>query len=543
MKINKILACGVAVAMMAGAVYADDFDFGSDDFGFGGFGGDTEAASAVEITGEAKVDARSYINGDDKAKDLPVDADAAAKLDVKYSSSKADAEVVLNLNSATLKDYPEDILNELVLTGYLGNFKLEAGKMKVVWGKGDKLHVIDNFNADDYTDFIIPDYLDRRIATPMVKGSYAFDYSNDVLSNMKIEAVYTPFLPTDRFATSGRWTPAQVSALTDGVTATVTAAMEPIISNLEHARIAADKLIEAGEDASKLGALAVANGYTADLAGIGAYVAKVKGDFAAANTAYIMALNNASALSADPSVLYPNTNTLKYGQAGVRFTASVGTVDLGASYYYGHYKQPSANALKMQSFVTKYLSGAEVTDSDKFLEYDQKQTFGLEAATILWHFNVRGEAAYNLTKDTDGTDPFVHNNSIQWLGGFDIDLPIWNMNLNVQETGTYILKNDEIESSMYKAYDVDYAVNGYCNNRIVANITTSFKNDQICPEVTVMYGINNGDLVVMPKIVYKPVSELSLIASGMYMWNKDDNSEFVAWKDNNFFQIGASISF
>ena len=75
-------------------------------------------------------------------------------------------------------------------------------------------------------------------------------------------------------------------------------------------------------------------------------------------------------------------------------------------------------------------------EKDKFLSYDKKQTFGLEASSIIWHFNVRGEFAYNLTDDTDGTDPWVHNNSIAWLGGFDIDLPFWNANLNVQETGS-----------------------------------------------------------------------------------------------------------
>lgn len=182
------------------------------------------------------------------------------------------------------------------------------------------------------------------------------------------------------------------------------------------------------------------------------------------------------------------------------------------------------------------------------LDYDRKQTFGLEGATVLWHFNVRGEFAYNLTDDVDGTDPWVHNNSIAWLGGFDIDLPFWNANLNVQETGTFILHGDECDKNHeqyaeYSADDVDYAKNGYTNNKIVCNFTTSFLNDKLCPEITAMYSIENGDLVILPTLAYKPDQNLTLTAKGMYIWCKDDDSEFAAWKKNSFVSLSARYQF
>lgn len=513
MKLNKLLMAGITATLVLGSAYADNFDFG-------GFGDET-SSSPVEVSGAVSTTARAYISGDDAVEDLPMAGDVDADLSVKYSGSQADAEIKLNLNKTTLFENQKAIIDEAYITTYVGNMKLEAGQMKTVWGKGDKLHVIDNFNADDYSDFIIPDYIDRRIATPMVKVSYAFDYSDNVLSNMKIEGIYTPFLPTDNFATSGRWTPGQVQALTGAVTEKATTKLAAVISNLETARLGfAAKAKNPGSDE-----------YNAAYANL-----------QAANQAYIFALNNASALESDSSILYPDTNTLKYGQAGARFTYSLGPVDMGLSYYYGYYKQTSVNALKMDSYLTKYINNQPVTEEDKFLAYDQKQTFGIEAATILWHFNVRGEACYNLTEDVGGKDPFVHNNSIQWLGGFDIDLPIANMNVNVQETGTYVLNNDEITGPM-AAYDVDYNTNGYSNNKIVTNITTSFANEKVLPEVTVMYGIENGDVVVMPKLVVKPTGEVSLTLSGMYLWCKDDNSEFAGWDKNNFVQIGASLSF
>ena len=213
---------------------------------------------------------------------------------------------------------------------------------------------------------------------------------------------------------------------------------------------------------------------------------------------------------------------------------------MGLSYYYGWYKQPSFNESKLNNFLETYLANGEVSESDKFLAYDRKQTFGLEMSSIIWHFNVRGEFAYNLTDDTDGTDLWVHNNSIAWLGGFDIDLPFWNANLNVQETGSFVLHGDECDKN---TMDVDYNKTGYTNNKIVANVTTSFLNDKVAPEVTVMYGIERGDLVVMPKLAFKPDQNLTLTASGMYIHCADEDSEFYAWRKNSFVSIGANYQF
>ena len=618
MKLNtkKIIAASLVGAVALAGAFADDFDFGSDDFSFGG----SDSASPVTVGGKLGVTARDYVSADhvETASDTPVDANVKANVTVEYSGDYADAKVDLDFNARTVKDHPEDVINELSASVNMGNFRLEAGKMKTIWGKGDKLHIIDNFNADDYTDFIIPDYVDRRISTPMVKATYNFNYNGDVLSNMKLEGIYTPFLPVDRFASSGRWVPAQVTSLTGAVKEKATRAVAQSFTDYTTAQtemsatLGALNALKGAADGAQ-GALDIANktlieinqvwkkaadyvaagkaldqdsaynaimaqlgknskGYKVDeataVAAIQDYTLSQKetaGTYQAAldkynaesieevqvaltanlkkaSESYMYTLANANALNADPSMIYPDTNKFEYGQAGARLTGSLGPVDLGLSYYYGHYKQPSVNYNKMGTYLTKYLSNQPITEEDKFLAYDQKQTFGAEFATVLWHFNVRGEGAYNLTKDTDGSDPFVHNNSVQWLGGFDIDLPFWNANLNVQETGTYILNNDKITGT-YEKCDADYNVNGYTDNKVVANLTTSFANEKVAPEVTVMYAIESGDVVVMPKIAFKPAGEVTLTASGMYLWCKDDNSQFKAWDKNNFVQLGAEINF
>lgn len=553
---KKIISFLLGTSFILAGSFAQDFDFSD-------FGMENDSEKSVEIGGNISSNIRFYED--------EIEGGADAELNVKYSGNSADAQIKLNLNSSTILENPEDILKEAYLTAYFGNLKIDAGKMNIVWGKGDKLHVLDNFNADDYTDFIIPDYLERRIATPMLRTSYGFNFSNNLLSNMKIEAVYTPFLPVDKFSSSGRWVPSQVENLTENVSSKAVLYLSERVQDLENARLEASTTnalktlgtTEANEklseiitqavndgkisiNATKVGEL-IATGKSQDeatkIVAAQTYSEYLEKNLSSANTAYILALNNVSALQNDSNFLYPNTNILKYGQAGTRFTATIGSVDFGFSYYYGHYKQPSFNATKFDSCIEKYLAGETLNDDDKFLAYDTKQTFGVEAATILWHFNLRGEAAYNLTEDVDGTNPWIHNNSVQWLCGFDIDLPFWNMNVNVQETGTYILKNDKITGSIYELYDVDYNKNGYSNNKIVANITSSFVNEKIAPEVTVLYGIENGDLVVLPKLTVKPTRDVSFIASGMYIWCRDDSSEFAAWNKNNFVQLGASINF
>lgn len=508
MKLSKVLLTVAAFSLATASLAADDFDdFGFDDFGSDSSSSGSSSSLPVEFSGDLKLDVRDYVtNGDvDGIGDTKMTATPSAKLGVKYDGGKAGADLQLKIDEDTIKNHPVDVIDELTLSAYLGNFTLSAGKMKVVWGKGDKLHVIDNFNADDFSDFIIPDYLDRRISTPMIRGVFALPVNSRSVSNLMIEGVYTPIMPVDRFAEKGIWKPTKV--------------------------ITAEKTLK-NAVSTNLGMKAMKK--DAATPGTPAYQTALAD--------YLNYLSYASSLSA--SDLYPDTNKFEYGQGGLRFTGTFGQIDLGLSYYYGHYKQPSIN---MSSYIVSAQQRAKNPSIEYALPtmaYDRKQTFGLEFSTILWKFNLRGEAAYNLTDDIAGDDPWVHNNSIQWLGGFDIDLPFWDANLNVQETGTYILKNDKIEDNLLKSADVDYSEIGYSNNKLVVNFTTSFLNGKLAPEVTTLYGFEHKDLVVMPKVTIKPASSFKIIASGLAMWTYDEEkSEFGEWHKNSFVQLGAQISF
>ena len=545
-KTNAIIFLGLALALSANSFAQDFDDFGS----FGDLEDESASSSKLEVNGSASMEVRAYVDAD-KAKDVELKANPSGTLSLKYDGNKSDMNLTFSIDADKIKTHPEDIVDELLLRGYFGNLTLEAGKMKVVWGKGDKLHVLDNFNADDYSDFIVTDYIDRRISTPMIRAAYSLP-----VANINMEAIYAPLLPTDHFATEGRWAPAQLTTLTDGAT-----------------KIVSMNLLGLEAKAAAANAEAAAETNTS------AKAAKQQAAIAA-DKAYLEYLTYANELSSNPQSLFPDLMNLKYSQYGARILGTVGTFDFGASYYYGWYKQPSVNysnyiesingmkaniaanpttlgaaymgLLAQGKSQSEALQSLAVANGWQFalptLDYDRKQTFAVEGATVVWHFNLRGEFAYNLTDDFDGTDPWVHNNSIAWLGGFDIDLPFWNANLNVQETGTLILHGDECDKNHeqyaeYSADDVDYAKNGYTNNKIVCNFTTSFLNDKLCPEITAMYGIENGDLVILPTLAYKPDQNLTLTAKGMYIWCKDDDSEFAAWKKNSFVSLSARYQF
>ena len=222
MKLSKKLILSACAFGLAFASFADDFDdFG--DFGDSGSYGESEEPK-VELGGLVEMNARAYVDHkagerDEKANlewddvgGRTVAVFPTGRVNIGFSNTFSDVEIKLKLDKFSLQEgYYQDILDEFTARAYIGNFQFEAGKMRVVWGKGDKLHVLDNFNANDYTDYIIPDYIDRRIAEPMFRAVYSTN------NNIKFEGVYTPFMTADRLASNGMWVPKASKGLSDTV--------------------------------------------------------------------------------------------------------------------------------------------------------------------------------------------------------------------------------------------------------------------------------------------------------------------------------------
>lgn len=517
MKRTKILALLATAAFFSSFATAQDMDFG-DDFGsdFGGDFGDSAssssfAATALSVNGEAQVNFRAYVD-DEGTSGLPIDewntwVDPKGKLGLNYSNDSVSADVKFALSKDIITDYKADIIDELTLEAYLGNFVIQAGKMKVVWGKGDKLHVIDNFNANDYKDFLIPDYIDRRISEPMVRVLYNAPTDAGPFTSNRFEFVWTPFMTADRYAASGRWVPTKVKGLEKNLKDIATGSISNTVNELEKTRLS----LATAPSQEKLKQL---------------------------NALYLSQLNNSSSLADN---LYPDLYQLKYMQAGARFTTTTGSWDWGLSYYFGRDKRASFDYKNMANYVQKYLEGTAEED-DKFIDYDFLQVFGIEAAKTFGAYNFRAEAAYNLTKDVAGDDPKVHNNSLAWVFGFDRDLPISELNINLQTQGKYILNYDEIDDSKTS---LDTEKNTYeTDNKLVLNISDNLAHGKLKPEVSAIYGFEHFDLIIMPKVTWYVSDGLEFSASGMYMQSFiESRSEFGNWHNNSFVQIAAKYTF
>lgn len=517
MKRTKILALLATATFFSSFATAQDMDFG-DDFGsdFGGDFGDSAssssfAATALSVNGEAQVNFRAYVD-DEGTSGLPIDewntwVDPKGKLGLNYSNDSVSADVKFALSKDIITDYKADIIDELTLEAYLGNFVIQAGKMKVVWGKGDKLHVIDNFNANDYKDFLIPDYIDRRISEPMVRVLYNAPNDAGPFTSNRFEFIWTPFMTADRYAASGRWVPTKVKGLEKNLKDIATDSISSTVEALEETRLS----LATAPSQEKLKQL---------------------------NALYLSQLNNSSSLADD---LYPDLYQLKYMQAGARFTTTTGSWDWGLSYYFGRDKRASFDYKKMAPYVQKYLEGTAEED-DKFIDYDFLQVFGIEAAKTFGAYNFRAEAAYNLTKDVAGDDPKVHNNSLAWVFGFDRDIPISELNINLQTQGKYILNYDEIDDSKNS---LDTEKNTYeTDNKLVLNISDNLAHGKLKPEVSAIYGFEHFDLIIMPKVTWYVSDGLEFSASGMYMQSfVESRSEFGNWHNNSFVQIAAKYTF
>ena len=547
------------VAMSATAQEADDaFDGGEDSFsGFedessgGGddFDFDSDSSSpSLSWNGQVDADARLWIGGEDSGKhntrawsspnDISkssVDADAKLKLDLSYKGANTDAKATLKIDAATIKEHPEDVLSEASVGGsfFDGVLELRAGKMIKPWGKCDKVHVLDNFNANDYTDFIFPDYLDRRLGEIM----FSAKIEPPLPCITELEGIYTPFMTADRFATSGKLVPYAQTAISNAT------------------KEAAEKIVAQAFSDYTTATVGLSTGQTTTEAA------------QQAGAAYMLALSNATSLNSDTDSLYPDTKQLRYGQAGLRLTGETPIgLSWGTSYYYGHYKQPSFDKRKLKLYLDKRLAGTSTDDSDKFLQYDQLQVFGLEAETVkpLWFFgyiplnffksianfelDTRMEFAYNLTQDFDGTNPAIHNNSIAWVAGIQRDF--WGINVNLQETGSYILKNDEIENGLAKTIDVDYNSDGtYSRNKIILVVKDTFMNENLTAEAQVIFGIENKEICIVPKVEYNISEGLTFTARGAWIYSDNENGEFYNFTadsthhDKAFVQLAAKYIF
>ncbi|SFL60060.1 DUF1302 family protein [Halanaerobium salsuginis] len=403
--------------------------------------------------------------------DGDIEENLGGELEFNYPGSTNQFKVLIDyqLGAADEIDF-----NELYYKYSASSYDVLIGRHRVIWGKGDKVHVVDNLNPEDLSDFINPDYKERQIGEEMLKIDKYFRGGN-----ADLEFVYTPDFEGNRLADDpdsslGNWV------------------INPFAS-----------LISLRE-------LSAATG-----------------------------LSQTDLINEVEDAIDEENN-----QFGLRFTDSRGSIDYGFSYYKGYLRDPSYNVAAVASSAASW-SGGSISKSElkealnnADLHYDSVDIFGFEMAKVIASINSRFELAYYRTDDTDGDNPLVRNNKIAWVIGGDRDLPISNLNLNIQFAGEKILDHSGLSQ-----FDIDYdADDDYTTNRAIVKLKDSYNNEKIEPELTWIYNLAGHDYSLEAAVNYELKQDLELELSHK-IFNGDNDTTFGQFSDNDFTSIALKYSF
>jgi hypothetical protein len=195
------------------------------------------------------------------------------------------------------------------------------------------------------------------------------------------------------------------------------------------------------------------------------------------------------------SALLPATASLEYSQAGLRFTTTTGRVDWGLQGFYGYLPTPAVLYSPPATFTVSYNRYCQA---------------GADLAAALAGFNLRAEAAANVTEDTQGDDPGVYNPALAFSLGFDREL-FSGFTLNVQYAGTYRLLDDEISL----ASDVEASSEAFAST-LTAVLTQSLFKDRLSLKLIGLWGVRDEDWLLTPSVSYKIGDAALELSAGLF---------------------------
>lgn len=436
-------------------------------FDGGGFYESEAEDQSLEINGEIEPEFRIFSDSGD------IEENLKGELDFVYPGNVHVFNVLMDYQVGAVEEIE---FNEVNYKYYGEKYNVTVGKNIVIWGKGDKVHVLDNINAEDMSDFINPEYKERQIGEEMIKVDRFFRGGS-----ANLEFIYTPDFTPHRFA----------------------------------------------EDPESLLGNWIINPFAAKMP-----LSVIEGATGYSTTEIINQVKDATADEDN--------------QFGLRFTDSRGGTDYGLSYYHGYLREPSYDKV---AFETEYENFNEENEETTFssvlnaanLHYDEVDVFGFEMARVIADINSRFELAYYRTDDTDGNVSTVRNNKIAWVIGGDRDLPISNLNLNLQFTGEKILDDSEIENNSLK--DVQYNPDGdYTTNRAILRLEDSYQNEKIIPELTWVYNLQNHDYSLEASVEYELKQDL-VFTIAHKIFSGDQGTDFGQFEDNDYSSFALNYSF
>jgi hypothetical protein len=486
---KRFLSCLTAL------FFCVSFSISAQDFGFG-FGDEADTAGslntggggipAVAISGEVSASLLAYPDDFSEGADHTRLGDIfSGKLNFSASTSVAEGVIALKL---TPTDSPIAI-DEAYVRAYYGGFDIEAGLRKLTWGKADSFGPLDVVNPLDYTDLSemeAEELMKIKIARPLVHTSLRLGQFS------KAEAVFVPTFEPYRFASGGRWAPIQLAGMTESI---------------------AGQLVQATSAPMRPYAAAVLE-------------------------------SRMSGLLAEP-----DTGTIDYFQAGLRFTTTIVSSDIGVQYYYGRLPMPATGMVGFSASLPGVLGGlstaADQNDVNTALSglvppvvaYNPYHQIGVDYAQVLAGFNVRAEFAANITEDLSGDDGTVYNPHLAWSLGFDHDL-VWGINLNLQCNETICLLDNKVNNNPLLDVEADSDITA---TRITAMLSKKFFRDEIEVRAAMMWGVENNDFLIMPAFVWTKDSVSVELSGGIF--GGDEDGQFGQFRDNGFIKAAITYSF
>jgi len=463
------------------SIHAQDFGFGfgfsdDEDSGYSVFSGaGFSAGGSVVISGEVSAAIVGYFNEMAEGAEHINTRDMflfSGKLNFLVQSQLAKAVINLKLVPALV---PVSI-DEAYIGVFYGGFDLSAGLKKVAWGKADQFGPLDILNMPDASRMFIEmadnsNLMGVKLANPMIHATYRFG------QHSKIEGIFLPSFEIVSMAVSSMFSGSnEMLALVSGP-----------ISN---------------------------KWLPSDMK----------------NLLLMYPKKSDGSINYEGIFIPVDTSGLDYTQAGLRFTTTIGSVDLGMQYFYGRMIQP---------VVKPDIDGSgELSINLYFNKYHQ---IGFDYAQVLAGFNVRAEVAANITEDLKGDDGLIYNPSIGWSLGFDRDL-VAGINLNFQANGTVRLFNNNVGVTDFSAghFDIESG-SSLTATRITAMLSKKFLRDELELRTAVVWGIEDRDAAVIPALIWTRDDFRAAFSGGFFLGNKE--GQLGQYKDNNFLKISITYVF
>ncbi len=367
--------------------------------------------------------------------------------------------------------YDHDIeLDEAYLDIFFDKFDIRIGNQVFGWGKTDSINPTDNLNAIYLNNAITGDIGEEIIPTFAVK----FDY---YVNNTTLELVVVPFFQENKLDLIGSdW-----AIFRHGLFTNLVGGYFPYASLLD-------------DETQKL----------------------------------------LSRLSLSLFSPIPPTDSPENTQGGLRISSTYKGWDFSLSYIYAYDKYPTLHlsgdlidAID-NGTVQGYIAGLSPGEIPEIMElkYNRYHMIGLDFASNIGNYGLRGEAALFLDKHTY-TEKFeaIKRDYLLYVLGIDRQFK-GNFYVNLQLVQKIILNyNHEILED-----EVLSAMTLYTYKK--------FFNEKLNVELRAIYNLNDGDVFITPRASYKYTDNLEFTI-GMNIFEGDDYTIFGYFSDNDqvFFEI------